>query len=115
MFGSLESLQIFFISGILNITFIFIKCSGSLESLQIFFISYLDLNVCEILIFIFGKIRRHILFAVNPVKSFTLSLSFFKVHHPSALGFEVGQEIRVKYFGRDPASGSMRLSRRVLY
>ena len=34
--------------------------------------------------------------------------------HPSALGLEAGQEIQVKYFGRDPVSGGMRLSRRVL-
>ncbi|RWS22441.1 polyribonucleotide nucleotidyltransferase 1-like isoform X1 [Leptotrombidium deliense] len=37
-----------------------------------------------------------------------------KVGHPSALGLEVGQEIQVKYFGRDPVSGYMRISRRVL-
>ncbi|KAG8197081.1 hypothetical protein JTE90_004347 [Oedothorax gibbosus] len=37
-----------------------------------------------------------------------------KIHHPSALGLEVGQEIKVKYLGRDPATGSMRLSRKVL-
>ncbi|KAI4482191.1 hypothetical protein M0802_013746 [Mischocyttarus mexicanus] len=37
-----------------------------------------------------------------------------KVFHPSALGLEVGQEIKVKYFGRDPVSGSIRLSRKVL-
>lgn len=37
-----------------------------------------------------------------------------KVGHPSALGLEVGQEISVKYFGRDPVSGLMRLSRKVL-
>ena len=37
-----------------------------------------------------------------------------KVTHPSALGLEVGQEIQVKYFGRDPVSGTMRLSRKVL-
>ncbi|XP_044519287.1 polyribonucleotide nucleotidyltransferase 1, mitochondrial [Gracilinanus agilis] len=37
-----------------------------------------------------------------------------KVKHPSALGLEVGQEIQVKYFGRDPADGRMRLSRKVL-
>ncbi|XP_038065910.1 polyribonucleotide nucleotidyltransferase 1, mitochondrial-like [Patiria miniata] len=37
-----------------------------------------------------------------------------KVNHPSALGFEVGQEISVKYFGRDPVSGKMRLSRKAL-
>ncbi|XP_057338640.1 polyribonucleotide nucleotidyltransferase 1, mitochondrial [Microplitis mediator] len=36
------------------------------------------------------------------------------VVHPSALGIEVGQEIKVKYFGRDPVSGVMRLSRKVL-
>lgn len=37
-----------------------------------------------------------------------------KVAHPSALGLVVGQEIPVKYFGRDPVSGLMRLSRKVL-
>ncbi|XP_052054691.1 polyribonucleotide nucleotidyltransferase 1, mitochondrial [Apodemus sylvaticus] len=37
-----------------------------------------------------------------------------KVKHPTALGLEVGQEIQVKYFGRDPADGRMRLSRKVL-
>lgn len=37
-----------------------------------------------------------------------------KVAHPTALGLEVGQEIKVKYFGRDPVSGYMRLSRKVL-
>lgn len=36
------------------------------------------------------------------------------VAHPSALGLEVGQELQVKYFGRDPVSGFMRLSRKVL-
>ncbi|XP_076234123.1 polyribonucleotide nucleotidyltransferase 1 [Calliopsis andreniformis] len=37
-----------------------------------------------------------------------------KVYHPSALGLEVGQEIEVKYFGRDPVNGHIRLSRKVL-
>ncbi|XP_046402269.1 polyribonucleotide nucleotidyltransferase 1, mitochondrial [Ischnura elegans] len=37
-----------------------------------------------------------------------------KVKHPEALGLAVGQEIKVKYFGRDPVSGLMRLSRKVL-
>nr|XP_023023787.1 polyribonucleotide nucleotidyltransferase 1, mitochondrial [Leptinotarsa decemlineata] len=37
-----------------------------------------------------------------------------KIAHPSALGLEVGQELQVKYFGRDPVSGLMRLSRKVL-
>ncbi|XP_071453678.1 polyribonucleotide nucleotidyltransferase 1, mitochondrial [Hetaerina americana] len=37
-----------------------------------------------------------------------------KVNHPEALGLAVGQDIKVKYFGRDPVSGLMRLSRKVL-
>lgn len=37
-----------------------------------------------------------------------------KVAHPSALGLEEGSLIRVKYFGRDPVSGQMRVSRKVL-
>ncbi|KAL1512656.1 hypothetical protein ABEB36_002215 [Hypothenemus hampei] len=37
-----------------------------------------------------------------------------KVGHPSVLGLDVGQELQVKYFGRDPVSGLMRLSRKVL-
>jgi polyribonucleotide nucleotidyltransferase len=41
-------------------------------------------------------------------------LDIRKIGHPSALGLEVGQEITVKYFGRDPVNGLMRLSRKVL-
>lgn len=41
-------------------------------------------------------------------------LDMRKVAHASALGFSIGQEISVKYFGRDPVSGLMRLSRKVL-
>jgi polyribonucleotide nucleotidyltransferase len=41
-------------------------------------------------------------------------LDIRKVSHPSALGLEVGHEIQVKYFGRDPTSGHIRLSRKVL-
>ncbi|KAL7645232.1 UNVERIFIED_CONTAM: hypothetical protein RMT77_003618 [Armadillidium vulgare] len=37
-----------------------------------------------------------------------------KISHPSALNLEVGHEIKVKYFGRDPASGGIRVSRRAL-
>lgn len=37
-----------------------------------------------------------------------------QVLHPSALGIEVGHELQVKYFGRDPVSGAMRLSRKVI-
>jgi polyribonucleotide nucleotidyltransferase len=41
-------------------------------------------------------------------------LFMFQVAHPSALGLTVGQELLVKYYGRDPVSGSVRLSRKVL-
>lgn len=37
-----------------------------------------------------------------------------KIHHPSVLNLEVGQDIQVKYFGRDPVSGQIRISRKVL-
>ncbi|XP_061546756.1 polyribonucleotide nucleotidyltransferase 1, mitochondrial [Phycodurus eques] len=37
-----------------------------------------------------------------------------RIKHPSALGLEVGHQIQVKYFGRDPTDGRMRLSRKVL-
>ena len=37
-----------------------------------------------------------------------------QIKHPSAMGLQVGSEFKVKYFGRDPSSGFMRLSRRVL-
>lgn len=49
-----------------------------------------------------------------PALLHTSQLDQKKVAHPSALGLEVGQEIQVKYFGRDPVSGLMRLSRKVL-
>uniref|UniRef100_A0A6G1SI00 polyribonucleotide nucleotidyltransferase n=1 Tax=Aceria tosichella TaxID=561515 RepID=A0A6G1SI00_9ACAR len=41
-------------------------------------------------------------------------LDIRSVAHPSALNLEVGQQIQVKYFGRDPATGHMRLSRKSL-
>ncbi|KRZ06647.1 Polyribonucleotide nucleotidyltransferase 1, mitochondrial [Trichinella zimbabwensis] len=37
-----------------------------------------------------------------------------RVAHPATLGFQVGQPLLVKYFGRDPVTGQMRLSRKVL-
>jgi len=37
-----------------------------------------------------------------------------QTRHPKTLGLEVGQEISVKYFGRDPVSGIIRVSRKVL-
>ncbi|KAG9510909.1 Polyribonucleotide nucleotidyltransferase 1, mitochondrial [Fragariocoptes setiger] len=36
------------------------------------------------------------------------------IKHPSALNLEVGQQIQLKYFGRDPVSGQMRISRKAL-
>ena len=44
----------------------------------------------------------------------TSQLDNRKVQHPSVLGLNVGDEIQVKYFGRDPVSGHVRLSRKVL-
>jgi len=52
--------------------------------------------------------------AMSPCLLHNSQLDQRKVAHPSALGLEVGQEISVKYFGRDPVSGRMRLSRKVL-
>ena len=40
--------------------------------------------------------------------------SFFQIDHPSALGLNVGDQLQVKYFGRDPVSGTMRISRKIL-
>ncbi|OQV18103.1 Polyribonucleotide nucleotidyltransferase 1, mitochondrial [Hypsibius exemplaris] len=37
-----------------------------------------------------------------------------KVGHANVLGFEVGHDVSVKYFGRDPATGRHRASRKVL-
>ncbi|XP_064600913.1 polyribonucleotide nucleotidyltransferase 1, mitochondrial-like [Liolophura sinensis] len=52
---------------------------------------------------------------MQPVLIHNSQLDQRKVSHPSALGFEVGQEITAKYFGRDPVSGRIRLSRKVLF
>ncbi|KAK4313762.1 hypothetical protein Pmani_014918 [Petrolisthes manimaculis] len=51
---------------------------------------------------------------MTPVLLHNTQLDTRKIQHPSALGLEVGQELKVKYFGRDPATGQMRLSRRAL-
>ncbi|XP_076441837.1 polyribonucleotide nucleotidyltransferase 1, mitochondrial-like [Babylonia areolata] len=51
---------------------------------------------------------------LQPVLLHNSQLDQRKVQHPSALKLEVGQEITVKYFGRDPVSGRMRISRKVL-
>ncbi|XP_069810335.1 polyribonucleotide nucleotidyltransferase 1, mitochondrial isoform X2 [Dendropsophus ebraccatus] len=51
---------------------------------------------------------------MTPVLLHNSQLDHRKIQHPSALGFEIGQQIQVKYFGRDPTDGRMRLSRKVL-
>ncbi|KAK0098186.1 hypothetical protein PV326_010620 [Microctonus aethiopoides] len=51
---------------------------------------------------------------MNPALLHNAQLDQRMVMHPSALGINVGDELKVKYFGRDPVSGTMRLSRRVL-
>uniref|UniRef100_A0A2A4JVY3 polyribonucleotide nucleotidyltransferase n=1 Tax=Heliothis virescens TaxID=7102 RepID=A0A2A4JVY3_HELVI len=51
---------------------------------------------------------------MTPALVHNLQLDHRKIQHPSVLGLEVGSEIQVKYFGRDPVSGQVRLSRKVL-
>ncbi|KAL8572557.1 hypothetical protein ACOMHN_040461 [Nucella lapillus] len=51
---------------------------------------------------------------LQPVLLHNSQLDQRKVQHASALNMEEGQEITVKYFGRDPVSGRMRISRKVL-
>ncbi|KAM4771930.1 polyribonucleotide nucleotidyltransferase 1, mitochondrial [Rhinophrynus dorsalis] len=51
---------------------------------------------------------------MTPVLLHNSQLDHRKIRHPSALGLEIGQQIQVKYFGRDPTDGRMRLSRKVL-
>ena len=40
----------------------------------------------------------------------TSELDARKVAHPSALGLAEGQDIQVKYYGRDPVTGELELS-----
>ncbi|XP_013088414.2 polyribonucleotide nucleotidyltransferase 1, mitochondrial-like [Biomphalaria glabrata] len=51
---------------------------------------------------------------LKPILLHNSQLDQRKVSHASSLGMEVGHEITVKYFGRDPSSGSHRISRKVL-
>uniref|UniRef100_A0A7N9AN71 polyribonucleotide nucleotidyltransferase n=1 Tax=Mastacembelus armatus TaxID=205130 RepID=A0A7N9AN71_9TELE len=51
---------------------------------------------------------------MTPVLLHNSQLDNKRIKHPTALGLEVGQQIQVKYFGRDPTDGRMRLSRKVL-
>lgn len=41
-------------------------------------------------------------------------VNIWQIKHPSALNLKVGDEMFLKYFGRDPANGTMRLSKKVL-
>nr|XP_046914383.1 polyribonucleotide nucleotidyltransferase 1, mitochondrial-like isoform X2 [Dermatophagoides farinae] len=52
--------------------------------------------------------------AMKPVFLHLSQLDLRKVDHPSALDIDVGSQISVKYFGRDPVSGQIRISRKVL-
>ena len=38
-----------------------------------------------------------------------------KIVHGTVSDYKVGQEIQVKYFGRDPVDGKMRISRKALF
>lgn len=51
---------------------------------------------------------------MSPALVHNTQLDHRKIMHPSVLGLEVGSEIQVKYFGRDPVSGQVRLSKKVL-
>ncbi|XP_026756596.2 polyribonucleotide nucleotidyltransferase 1, mitochondrial [Galleria mellonella] len=51
---------------------------------------------------------------MSPALVHNSQLDHRKIMHPSALGLDVGSEIQVKYFGRDPVSGQLRLSKKVL-
>ncbi|XP_005100862.2 polyribonucleotide nucleotidyltransferase 1, mitochondrial [Aplysia californica] len=51
---------------------------------------------------------------LKPVLLHNSQLDQRKVSHASSLGMEVGNEISVKYFGRDPSTGTHRISRKVL-
>ncbi|XP_047993948.1 polyribonucleotide nucleotidyltransferase 1, mitochondrial [Leguminivora glycinivorella] len=51
---------------------------------------------------------------MSPALVHNSQLDHRKIMHPSVLGLDVGSEIQVKYFGRDPVSGQARLSRKVL-
>merc|ERR1719445_1756718 len=52
--------------------------------------------------------------AIDPVLLPNNQLGNQRISHPSALNLQVGQDLQVKYYGRDPASGKMRLSRKVI-
>lgn len=51
---------------------------------------------------------------MTPVYVPSNQLDTRRVRHPSMLGLSAGQEIFLKFFGRDPTTGKLRLSRKVL-
>ncbi|XP_065833425.1 polyribonucleotide nucleotidyltransferase 1, mitochondrial-like isoform X2 [Oscarella lobularis] len=51
---------------------------------------------------------------VSPALVHNSQLDHRKVYHPSVLNLKLGQEMTVKYLGRDPSSGRIRLSRKAL-
>lgn len=51
---------------------------------------------------------------IDPVFMHNKEIDQRKIQHPSVLNLKVGDQIQVKYFGRDPVSGQMRVSRRIL-
>ncbi|XP_056021398.1 polyribonucleotide nucleotidyltransferase 1, mitochondrial-like isoform X2 [Ostrea edulis] len=52
--------------------------------------------------------------SIEPVFIHRSQLDLRKVHDATVLGLTPGDEIQVKYFGSDPVSGQIRLSRRIL-
>jgi polyribonucleotide nucleotidyltransferase len=53
--------------------------------------------------------------SMKPVLLPNSQLDGRKVVHGSAAEFKVGQEMQVKYYGRDPVDGKMRISRKALF
>merc|ERR1712098_380933 len=52
--------------------------------------------------------------AMDPVFLHNTQLDSKKVSHPSVLGLHTGQDLQVKYFGRDPSTGQVRISMKAL-
>lgn len=69
---------------------------------------------CEIVEIRDGGVLISLHSRVPPIMMPNSQLDERKVNHASALGFEVGQKLNVKYFGRDPATGKHRVSRKAL-
>ncbi|XP_062502348.1 polyribonucleotide nucleotidyltransferase 1, mitochondrial-like isoform X2 [Corticium candelabrum] len=49
---------------------------------------------------------------MQPVLLHVTQMDHYRIYHPSELGFQVGQIIDVKYMGRDPITGKLRISRK---